>query len=390
MRVKKLINSQLTTVYHYDEMGNILQETDEDGNILATYIYANGQRIAKVRGFEIIYYHNDVLGSPVLLMDNSGEVVHLYHFGPFGNIEAAKGTSGNKYRFTGKEQDETGMYYFGARYYDPMVGRFITPDPVMGISPQLLNPYPYCQNNPILYVDPTGEWVWLVAFMAIGALAGGGVAYAMGYRPNDWQFWAMVGVGAFLGYGAYEGWFAFEITLQGVPIISMSSTGGGITLTILGGIAVYEWVPEKEPTEKHLEAIDITEEMESWEEIESIRTETYKEWLAGQKKPGRLDGFYGIRYYLAGYEEIIGMGGHPAAFHPGKNAIYYRRDVWIKFKQMSEEGLCNMRYITAHEFFHALDFFNNVSGDPEIRARQMQIHYPPMLPPIIIRGRRIR
>ncbi|MEA1993091.1 MAG: RHS repeat-associated core domain-containing protein, partial [Euryarchaeota archaeon] len=57
------------------------------------------------------------------------------------------------------EQDATGLYYFGARYYDPLIGRFITTDPVKGdqMNPQTFNPYVYCLNNPLKYIDPAGE-----------------------------------------------------------------------------------------------------------------------------------------------------------------------------------------------------------------------------------------
>jgi len=52
------------------------------------------------------------------------------------------------------------LYYYGARYYDPTIGRFITRDPVKGntMNPQSLNPYVYCLNNPMKYIDPNGEW----------------------------------------------------------------------------------------------------------------------------------------------------------------------------------------------------------------------------------------
>jgi len=51
-----------------------------------------------------------------------------------------------KYKYTGKEKDITGLYYYGARYYDPTIGRFITRDPVKGniMNPQTFNPYVYC------------------------------------------------------------------------------------------------------------------------------------------------------------------------------------------------------------------------------------------------------
>jgi len=67
-----------------------------------------------------------------------------------------------KYKYTGKEQDATGLYYYGARYYDPVIGRFITRDPVKGniMNPQTLNPYVYCLNNPLKYIDPNGESPW--------------------------------------------------------------------------------------------------------------------------------------------------------------------------------------------------------------------------------------
>jgi RHS repeat-associated protein len=78
----------------------------------------------------------------------------------WGNIEA-KTLDWLPFAYTGKELDaESGLYYFGARYYCPEIGRFITEDPVKGTIelPQRLNPYPLCVNNPVMYVDPDGEF----------------------------------------------------------------------------------------------------------------------------------------------------------------------------------------------------------------------------------------
>ena len=60
--------------------------------------------------------------------------------------------------FTGQRLDDTGMYYYGARYYDPTIGRFISPDTIVQNpgNPQSLNRYSYVLNNPLKYVDPTG------------------------------------------------------------------------------------------------------------------------------------------------------------------------------------------------------------------------------------------
>jgi RHS repeat-associated protein len=61
--------------------------------------------------------------------------------------------------FTGQRLDDTGLYYYGARYYDPTIGRFISPDSIVQSpnNPQSLNRYSYCLNNPLRYTDPTGQ-----------------------------------------------------------------------------------------------------------------------------------------------------------------------------------------------------------------------------------------
>lgn len=63
------------------------------------------------------------------------------------------------YTFTGQKLDEsTGLMYYGARYYDPALGRFISADPIVPnpANPQALNRYSYVLNNPLRYIDPTG------------------------------------------------------------------------------------------------------------------------------------------------------------------------------------------------------------------------------------------
>ena len=105
----------------------------------------------------------DPLGNPLILMDEDGNIVKRYRFDPFGNLEAQWGTEPNHYLFTGKEKDESGLYYFGARYYNPRLGRWITPEPRCHPNdlnlkdPQSLNPYSYCRNNPLVLIDPDGK-----------------------------------------------------------------------------------------------------------------------------------------------------------------------------------------------------------------------------------------
>ncbi|MCD6167136.1 RHS repeat-associated core domain-containing protein, partial [bacterium] len=95
------------------------------------------------------------LGSTRVVVDEDGDVVESYDYYPFGLASRTSG-GGTVYKFTEKELDnETDFYYFGARYYDPEVGRFISPDPLADLFPDV-TAYHYAHNNPISRVDPTG------------------------------------------------------------------------------------------------------------------------------------------------------------------------------------------------------------------------------------------
>jgi len=91
-------------------------------------------------------------------------IAKTYKYKAFGETKYELGTYDNNHRFAGKELDETGLYYFGARYYDKSLGRWLVPDPKSSPSdlnlrdPQTSNPYVYCTNNPIKFIDPNGMW----------------------------------------------------------------------------------------------------------------------------------------------------------------------------------------------------------------------------------------
>jgi len=103
------------------------------------------------------YFHVDHLGSTRLRTDASGSVTYSSNYEPYG---PGYGESGSEeFRYTGKQEDTTGLYYFEARYYDPATGRFTTRDSVFGdlADPQSLNRYSYCRFNPHKYIDPDGK-----------------------------------------------------------------------------------------------------------------------------------------------------------------------------------------------------------------------------------------
>ena len=124
----------------------------------------------------VTYFHNDIAGSPVAATNEAGAVVWRESYRPYGErrINSAS-ASDNKVWFTSRRQDvDTGLVYMGARYYDPVVGRFISMDPA-GFDEGNLhshNRYAYANNNPYKYVDPGGRSGQAIAIGAgLGAVA---------------------------------------------------------------------------------------------------------------------------------------------------------------------------------------------------------------------------
>ena len=104
------------------------------------------------------YYHPDHLGSSSYITNLDGEVSQHIEYVPFGEvfIEERNNTWNTPYLFNAKEFDEeTGMYYYGARYYEPRLSLWMSTDPMEEHNLNLSS-YVYCHNNPIILVDPNG------------------------------------------------------------------------------------------------------------------------------------------------------------------------------------------------------------------------------------------
>jgi RHS repeat-associated protein len=100
---------------------------------------------------ERLYRHFDFRGNVSFVSDSSGEVVNHYRYRPYG-VDAILGSGGNEVTFVGRS--EIGPFMLlGARMYDPLIGRFLSPDPVFG----LLNQYGYTLGNPVWFSDPDGR-----------------------------------------------------------------------------------------------------------------------------------------------------------------------------------------------------------------------------------------
>ena len=153
-RIGKNVNGTITN-YVYDHQ-NILAEYDGGSNLKARYTQGINidEPLAIKQGASTYYYHADGLGSVVNLTSTQGKSVQTYAYDSFGNVTPT-GSVKQPFAFTGREYDqETGLYYYRARYYDPKVGRFITRDPI-GFRGGI-NQYTYVRNNPVKWNDPFG------------------------------------------------------------------------------------------------------------------------------------------------------------------------------------------------------------------------------------------
>jgi RHS repeat-associated protein len=159
------------TLYWRGSGSDPLSETDLSGNVINTYIFFNGQRVARSDSAGAThYYFSDHLGSHGVVENAAGSAceqdIDYYPYGGQENDYCSTPVAQN-YKFTGKERDtESNLDNFGARYNASSLGRFMTPDwsakpqgvpyAVLG-DPQSLNLYAYVRNNPLNRTDPTGH-----------------------------------------------------------------------------------------------------------------------------------------------------------------------------------------------------------------------------------------
>ncbi|MFG2876037.1 SpvB/TcaC N-terminal domain-containing protein [Streptomyces sp. NPDC048337] len=128
------------------------------------------------------FFHADHIGSSGYITDKQGAVTEHLEYFPFGEtwVEERTGQADTPYQFTGKELDaETGLYYYGARYYNPRTQLWAGADPALpdyldqdlagGIGePRNLAAYTYTHNNPVKLTDPTGKWPKMPSWKTIG------------------------------------------------------------------------------------------------------------------------------------------------------------------------------------------------------------------------------
>jgi RHS repeat-associated protein len=160
---------------------------------------------------KLYYLHRDHLGSIVMITNDQGGVVEKRQFDAWGNIVKLQDGLGNDLPgffildrgYTGHEHLlGVGLIHMNGRLYDPKLHRFLSPDNFVQdpYNTQNYNRYGYAMNNPLMFTDPSGEFIW--AFFAVGALIGaltGGISYVASAISTDSWSWRSLGMSMLSG-----------------------------------------------------------------------------------------------------------------------------------------------------------------------------------------------
>ena len=177
-RIKKTADGEHTYYITAD-----YEEVWKDGVRLEVikHYYSGKQKIATRDADGLKFIYPDHLHSSSRMADTQGNLVKALWYAPFGATAKELGDAKARYRFTGKERDDTGLYYYGARYYDEAAGRFLSADSLLPniYDPQQLNRFVYVRNNPLAIIDPDGHEGY---FVTSGY-------YPERYTAQDFQNW---------------------------------------------------------------------------------------------------------------------------------------------------------------------------------------------------------
>ncbi len=254
-RILKRVGTD-TREYLYDDETVVSEYLN--GILAARYTYTPGydELIMSRMSGHTYFYHTDASGNIIAITDEDGHVVQRYGYDAWGNILYSNGSFSfggtglvNTFTFTGREYDnESGLYYFRARTYDPSIGRFLQKDPLQGNLklPQTLNLYAYALNNPVSITDPSGqqvliEYAGLMSKSAINVgmpshndIAAAIAGFAHGFSCTNLMFLASFMEVAFNDYDIQSKWdHAIELTEQKLNRVKSAL---GLSSDTLGGI----------------------------------------------------------------------------------------------------------------------------------------------------------
>ncbi|MFC1601373.1 RHS repeat-associated core domain-containing protein [Candidatus Sumerlaeota bacterium] len=155
---------------------SVLSDNDDSDAEQAYYVYGLGLVSLVTPSGDVTTYHYDQTGNTVALSSASEAVTDAYSYDAFGEIRGVMGSHTQSYRYVGQygvSQEEDGLAFMRARFFDARTGRFISRDPVF-----TNNLYIYANNNPVYYIDADGEVVGAAAGAMLGGF-GGAVKYGV-------------------------------------------------------------------------------------------------------------------------------------------------------------------------------------------------------------------
>ena len=286
----------------YNQKGKLLYKTDNTN--ATTYIYLNGRKIAESTHPSGVaatvgtstFFHNDLQGSVVLRSDNNGNILNPDTYGqsylPYGselhfgiNKDTLTKSIGEHIGFINKPfNSATGLSYFGARYYDPMIGRFMGTDPVGYVGgASSFNRYAYGNNNPMTYQDPDGNFSWHSFISGIGNDISSGFNDLM--HINAGFTYGAEGYQPYMNGGGFSYGGSSDAVPSGPSPTEVAGAGIGIITFALGmpedipvaaGALLYESFGDAEIT-----AAAAEETTEVGDDIVRVRHYTDKEGLYG-------------------------------------------------------------------------------------------------------------
>ena len=250
---------QSNTTYTYDSSGRLVEEHIEhqftvspEKHIDMVYLYDEAEIIgvsynngATTNSF---YFHKNLHGDVISIYNKQGNCVAEYNYDSWGNCtltyESSNSDIGrvNPIRYRNYYYDrETKLYYLNARYYNPEWRRFISPDDTAYLDPETpngLNLYAYCNNDPVNYADPSGHLAFFIITAIIGAALGLGITAAVDYIPDQefnlhWGWYVGVGLlGAAIGAG-------FGMAVSYYATGSIASSTGKVMSGLFGKTSFY-------------------------------------------------------------------------------------------------------------------------------------------------------
>ena len=245
---------------HYSADGSVEIKEDKTKGSIDFLFYLGGDpysapAVYNSNGEEgkLLFLHCDQLGSIVAITDLNGKLVEARHFDAWGKVLSITDGNGNKLEnllldrgFTGHEHLQTvGLINMNARLYDPALHRFLQPDNYIQdpFNTQNFNRYGYCLNNPLVYVDENGEFLWAAVIIGaiFGAYTGGTLANNGEANPLKWNFsdnWGYIIGGTIVG--AISGYIGGYLAGLQIPMANTIGIAGGSLVNSVGTWAYTE------------------------------------------------------------------------------------------------------------------------------------------------------